>query len=44
MQIADVNGWPAIVGRVDGVVTFVLSIETDGDRIAAIRSVLSPQS
>ena len=37
------NGWPAVVGRVGGVVSFVLNIETDGEKIVAIRSVLSPQ-
>jgi RNA polymerase sigma-70 factor, ECF subfamily len=42
VEITDVNGWPAVVGRVGGVVTFVLNIETDGEKIATIRSVLSP--
>jgi RNA polymerase sigma-70 factor (ECF subfamily) len=43
VEIADVNGWPAVVGRVGGIVTFVINIETDGDRIVAIRSMLSPE-
>ncbi len=43
IEITDVNGWPAVVGRVGGVVTFVLNIETDGAKIVTIRSVLSPQ-
>jgi RNA polymerase sigma-70 factor (ECF subfamily) len=42
VEITDVNGWPALVGRAGGVVTFVMSIETDGGAIATIRSVLSP--
>jgi RNA polymerase sigma-70 factor, ECF subfamily len=43
VEITDVNGWPALVGRSGGAVTFVINIETDGERIAIIRSVLSPQ-
>jgi RNA polymerase sigma-70 factor (ECF subfamily) len=43
VEITDVNGWPAIVGRNGGAVVFVVNIETDGERIATIRSVLSPQ-
>ncbi len=43
IEIADVNGWPAVIGRVGGVVTFVINIETDGEKIVAIRSCLSPE-
>lgn len=43
VQIADVNGWPAIVARRDGSVSFVINIETDGDKIATVRSVLNPE-
>jgi RNA polymerase sigma-70 factor, ECF subfamily len=43
VEITDVNGWPALVGRRDGSVTFVMSIETDGEMIATIRSVLNPK-
>jgi RNA polymerase sigma-70 factor (ECF subfamily) len=43
VEITDVNGWPAIVGRRGGAVTFVINIETDGQKIATIRSVLNPQ-
>ncbi len=43
VEITDVNGWPALVGRSGGVVTFVLNIETDGTEIVAIRSMLSPE-
>jgi RNA polymerase sigma-70 factor, ECF subfamily len=43
IEISDVNGWPAIVGRSDGAVIFVVNIETDGGKIATIRSMMSPQ-
>jgi RNA polymerase sigma-70 factor, ECF subfamily len=43
VEITDVNGWPALVGRRGGAVTFVINIETDGAKIATIRSVLNPQ-
>jgi RNA polymerase sigma-70 factor, ECF subfamily len=43
VQITDVNGWPAIVGRSGGTVVFVVNIETDGEKIATIRSVLNPE-
>lgn len=42
-EITDINGWPALVGRVQGAVTFVLNIETDGEKITAIRSMLNPE-
>lgn len=43
VEITDVNGWPTLVGRRGGVVAFVTSIETNGERITAIRSVLNSQ-
>jgi RNA polymerase sigma-70 factor, ECF subfamily len=43
VEITDVNGWPAIVARSGGAVIVVINIETDGEKIATIRSVLSPQ-
>jgi RNA polymerase sigma-70 factor (ECF subfamily) len=43
VEITDVNGWPALVGRLGETVSFVINIETDGARIVAIRSVLAPQ-
>lgn len=43
VEITDVNGWPAIVARRAGTVTFVINIETDGEKILTIRSVLDPQ-
>jgi len=42
VEITDVNGWPAIVARSGGAVTFVINIETDGAKIATIRSILNP--
>lgn len=38
----EVNGWSALVLRLNGVVFNVISFETDGERIHAIRSVLNP--
>ncbi|HWA78165.1 MAG TPA: RNA polymerase sigma factor SigJ [Polyangiaceae bacterium] len=43
VEITDVNGWPAIVGRSGGAVTFVINVETDGEKITTIRSVLDPR-
>jgi RNA polymerase sigma-70 factor (ECF subfamily) len=43
VEISDVNGWPALVGRDSGAVAFVINIETDGAQITTIRSVLNPQ-
>jgi len=42
LELVEVNGWPALVGRRDGVANFALSIETDGDQILAIRNVVNP--
>ncbi len=41
-EITEVNGWPALVLRVNGAVFNVFTIETDGERIHAIRSILNP--
>ena len=43
VEISDVNGWPAIIARSGGAVSFVINIETDGEQIVTIRSVLNPQ-
>jgi RNA polymerase sigma-70 factor, ECF subfamily len=43
VEITDVNGWPAVIGRIGGAVIFVVNIETDGGRITAIRSMLNPE-
>lgn len=42
-EIVDVNGWPAFVARTSGVASAVMSIETDGARILAIRNVVNPE-
>ncbi|MBF5042164.1 sigma-70 family RNA polymerase sigma factor [Aggregicoccus sp. 17bor-14] len=39
----EVNGWPAIVGRVGGTAEFVITIETDGAQIHALRNVVNPE-
>jgi RNA polymerase sigma-70 factor (ECF subfamily) len=43
VEISDVNGWPAIVARSAETVAFVINVETDGEKIVTIRSVLDPQ-
>jgi len=43
LELVEVNGWPALVGRRDGVTNFVLNIETDGEEILAIRNVVNPE-
>jgi RNA polymerase sigma-70 factor (ECF subfamily) len=42
-EIVDVNGWPAFVARTSGVASAVMSIETDGTHILAIRNVVNPE-
>lgn len=37
------NGWPAIIARSAESVRFVINVETDGERITTIRSVLNPE-
>ncbi|PTL83397.1 RNA polymerase sigma-70 factor [Vitiosangium sp. GDMCC 1.1324] len=41
-EFAEVNGWPGLVLRWNGAVFDVISFETDGAHIHAIRSVLNP--
>lgn len=41
-SIEEVKGWPALVLRVNGATHSVTSIETDGEQIVAVRSVLNP--
>src|SRR4051812_48290813 len=43
VEISDVNGWPAIIARSPGSVHFVINVETEGEQIVTIRSVLNPQ-
>jgi RNA polymerase sigma-70 factor (ECF subfamily) len=42
-EIVDVNGWPALVARTSGVASAVITIETDGTHILAIRNVVNPE-
>lgn len=42
LDVLEVNGWPALVGRQGGAANFVMSIETDGQRIIAVRNVVNP--
>jgi RNA polymerase sigma-70 factor (ECF subfamily) len=43
MDVQRVNGWPALVARVRGVVIAVITIETDGERVVAVRNVVNPE-
>jgi RNA polymerase sigma-70 factor (ECF subfamily) len=40
--VEEINGWPAMVIRREGRLTAVVTLETDGERIFAIRSILNP--
>jgi RNA polymerase sigma-70 factor, ECF subfamily len=40
--VRTINGWPALVGCAPGGVQLVITIETDGERIIAIRNVINP--
>jgi RNA polymerase sigma-70 factor, ECF subfamily len=42
-EVEEINGWPAIVGRTAGTPNLVLTIETDGERIVALRNVVNPE-
>jgi RNA polymerase sigma-70 factor (ECF subfamily) len=42
-DVLEVNGWPALVGRVGGVANLVLNLETDGEKILAVRNVVNPE-
>ncbi len=42
VAVEEINGWPSLVVRVDGRLAAVVSLETDGERIYAIRSVANP--
>ena len=41
-EIRDVNAWPAIVGCTERGVELIITVETDGDRIYAIRNTIAP--
>jgi RNA polymerase sigma-70 factor (ECF subfamily) len=42
VAVEEINGWPALVVRVGGKPAGVVSLETDGEQIFAIRSVVNP--
>lgn len=42
VAVEEINGWPALVVRVDGRIAGVIALETDGERVFAIRSVVNP--
>jgi RNA polymerase sigma-70 factor (ECF subfamily) len=42
-KVLEVNGWPALVGHSDGAVNVVMTIETDGNTIFALRDVVNPE-
>ncbi len=42
VELAEINGWPAMMFRVDGRLVSVFTIETDGALIHGIRAVLNP--
>ena len=41
-EIADINGWPALLFRENDQTTMVLAIETDGAVIRSVQVVLNP--
>jgi RNA polymerase sigma-70 factor (ECF subfamily) len=42
-EVQQINGWPALVGRSEGRVNAILTIETDGKQIVAVRNVVNPE-
>jgi RNA polymerase sigma-70 factor (ECF subfamily) len=40
--VRSINGWPAVVGGRPGRVELVMTIDTDGERILALRNVVNP--
>jgi RNA polymerase sigma-70 factor (ECF subfamily) len=43
VDIKDVNGWPALIGRTGGDVRFVITIEIEDALISTIRNVVNPE-
>jgi RNA polymerase sigma-70 factor (ECF subfamily) len=41
-EVRAVNGWPALVGTSSGKTEVIMTIETDGEHIFAIRNVVNP--
>jgi RNA polymerase sigma-70 factor (ECF subfamily) len=42
LEVAEVNGWPALLARVAGRLASVIALETDGERVYAIRAIVNP--
>jgi RNA polymerase sigma-70 factor (ECF subfamily) len=42
VEVVEVNGLPALLGRVEGRIVNVVTLEVQGDLIHAIRTVLNP--
>jgi RNA polymerase sigma-70 factor (ECF subfamily) len=40
--VQSINGWPALVARKAGGIFAIINIETDGEKIAAVRSLVNP--
>lgn len=43
LEHAEINGWPALLGRVDGQVFCVLQLETDGAQIVRVYTTVNPE-
>jgi RNA polymerase sigma-70 factor (ECF subfamily) len=41
-EVQEINGWPALLGRSGGRVNAIVTIETDGRQIVAVRNVVNP--
>jgi RNA polymerase sigma-70 factor (ECF subfamily) len=41
-EVVEINGWPALALYHEGALVSVVTIETDGDRIHAIRAIVNP--
>lgn len=42
-EVATINGWPAIVGYLNGVIHSIVALETDGETISSLHIVLNPE-
>jgi RNA polymerase sigma-70 factor, ECF subfamily len=42
IELEEINGWPALVAHTSDGISFVITFETDGSRIHAIRGILAP--
>jgi len=42
VTIEPVNGWPAVVGRIGARVAWIITIETDGSLVHAVRNIVNP--